>query len=228
MIEQRSEEWFRARLGSLGSSRVHEALAKNKSGGESAGRIRVRSDLARERMTGVFIPGYKSFAMLQGTEREPDARAAYREQLNAGKFGKTIEIEQIALVRHPRLRWAHASPDGLIGKDGILELKCPEAHTHEDTLLTQAVPDAYLKQAHWQMACTGRKWVDYVSWNPDWPEPMQLFVRRIKRDDAIIRKMETEIEVFLTEVRDRVVTHCRYYKITAVLTEPLLLEELAA
>jgi putative phage-type endonuclease len=206
---------------------VHEALAKVQRG-ESASRIRVRADLVRERMTGIYLPSYKSFAMMQGTEREPDARAAYQDNLNAGKFGKTIEVEQVALVRHPRIRWAHASPDGLIGKDGLVELKCPEAHTHMETLDSQTIPDQYLKQAHWQMACTGRKWVDFVSWNPEWPGIMRLWIRRIKRDPAIISKMEQEVGVFLTEVQDQVIRLCRHYAVTPALTEPLALEELAA
>ena len=220
---QRSDEWFQARLGSLGSSRVPDALAQTKTGW-GASRDRARADLIRERMSGIYVPGYKSFAMQQGTEREPAGRAAYQDRLNAGKFANTIEIEEVALVRHPKITWAHASPDGYVGKDGLVELKCPEAHTHLDTLDNEKIPDNYLKQAMWQMACTGRKWVDYVSYCPDWPLSMQLWVSRIKRDPAMIKKMEEQVVVFLHETQDQLTRICKRYGVKPALTAPVELE----
>jgi len=217
-MEQKSPEWFAARLGSLGSSRIAEATATIKSGGYGAGRDRVLADLVCEQITGASAEGFKSFAMVQGIEREPAGREAYLRHINKGRFDDEIMIKEIGLVRHPKIAWAHASPDGLVGKDGLLELKCPERHTHYDTLRTEKVPEQYVKQVQWQLTCTGRKWCDFASYNPDWPEPMQLWVRRLHRDPEMIKKLESEATIFVHELLERVAWSCKRYGITPAIT----------
>ena len=99
---------------------------------------------------------------------------------------------------------AGASPDGLVGTDGLLEIKCPFTATHIDTLLSGKVPDRYKTQMQWQMACTGRQWCDFVSYDPRLPEPMRLFITRVPRDNSAIRLMEIEVVAFLEELGDKI------------------------
>jgi predicted phage-related endonuclease len=131
--------------------------------------------------------------MQHGTETEPEARDAYC-------FYQGVTVDQVAFVPHPKIDQAGASPDGLVGDDGLVEIKCPNTATHLETLLGQAVPAKYADQMQFQMACTGRKWCDFVSYDPRMPEHMRLFVRRVQRDDARINHLETEIASFLFEM----------------------------
>lgn len=189
---QRSPEWYAARCGSLGASQVHEALARTKSGwGES--RANIRAALVAERLTGVPVDSYMNAAMRHGIDTEPKARAAY-------SFFRDREVREVGLITHPWIARAHASPDGLIDDDGMVEIKCPNTATHIDVLLSRNIPDKYVIQCQWQMACAGRAWVDFVSFDDRMPERMQLFVCRIVRDQARIGELEREVSVFLDEV----------------------------
>ena len=189
---QRSEEWRLARCGSLGASQIHEALARTKSGW-GASRANLRAALVAERLTGVPTEGYINAAMQHGIDTEPQARAAY-------SFFRDAEVVEVGLIRHPKIERSHASPDGLVGDGGMLELKCPNTATHIDTLLAGTIPDKYVIQALWQMACSGRQWVDFCSFDARLPERMRLFVKRIPRDEGRIAELETEVRTFLAEV----------------------------
>jgi predicted phage-related endonuclease len=131
--------------------------------------------------------------MQHGIDNEAAARNLYA-------FDVGQDVTETGFVLHPRIQWAGASPDGLVADDGLVEIKCPNTATHIETLLTEAVPAKYLHQMHWQMACTGRAWCDFVSYDPRLPAELRLFTRRIDRDDALIADMEREIEAFLAEV----------------------------
>ena len=123
----------------------------------------------------------------------------------AYEFMQDVTVEQIAFVAHPSIADAGASPDGLVGESGLVEIKCPNTATHIDTLIKQEIPAKYITQMMWQMACTGRKWCDFVSYDPRLPESMQLFVKRIERDDKLIAELENEVSIFLdTEVSTKV------------------------
>lgn len=189
---QGSDEWRRARAGSLGASRLHDAIARTKTG-YGASRANLMAELICERLTGVPAEKFISQAMQHGTETEPEARDAYC-------FYTGNTVEQVGLIRHPRIEQSHASPDGLIGDDGMLEIKCPQPAAHLETLTSQEIPARYITQMMWQMACTGRQWVDYVSYSPSFPENMRLFVKRIPRDDKRIAELESEIASFLLEM----------------------------
>jgi len=195
MLEQRSPEWHRARLGRLTASRVADMMATTKSGW-GAGRANYAWELAIERLTGEPTPSYCSPAMQWGIDQEDNARAAY--QIHA-----LATVEQVGFIEHPRL-FAGASPDGLIGDDGMVEIKCPNQATHGETLLNGTIDGKYVKQVQFQLACSGRAWCDFVSFDPRFPDPMRLWVKRIERDDALIAEIEAAADVFLTEVAETV------------------------
>jgi putative phage-type endonuclease len=193
MIEQRSPEWFAARAGKCTASRIADVMAKLKSGGESASRANYRAQLVAERLTGRVEESFQNAAMKWGTEAEPLARAAYEAD-------RGVIVAECGLIDHPRIAMAGASPDGLVGTDGVLEIKCPNTATHIATLLKRDAPAEYAAQMLWQMACTGRQWCDFVSFDPRMPAHLQLFVQRVDRDDAALAAMEAEVERFLGEV----------------------------
>ena len=196
MDEQRTAEWFQARLGKVTASRVADVIAKTKTG-YSASRENYMAQLVVERLTNTQAESFTNAAMQWGTDQEPFARAAY--ELKMG-----VMVDETGLVDHPTIPMAGASPDGLVGEDGLVEIKCPNTATHIDTLLTQTVPAKYITQMQFQMACTGRQWCDFVSFDPRMPQKAQIFIKRVLRDDSFIKEIESEIKKFLAEVSAKV------------------------
>ena len=196
MIEQRTPAWFQARCGSLGASSLHEAAAKTKTGW-GASRANLMARIVAERLTGVPQESYVNSAMQHGIDTEPEARSAYC-------FYHDVDVEEVGIVFHPRIKGTHASPDGLVGESGLIEIKCPNTATHIDTLFSQAVPDKYVLQMLWQMTCTGRAWCDFVSYDPRMPEDLRMFVRRVHRDDKRISELEVLVMTFLSEVSEKI------------------------
>ena len=203
-MEQRTDEWYAARLGKVTASRVADIIAKTKSG-YSTSRANYMAELVCERLTGKQGEFYQNAAMAWGTNTEPMARAAYEAVEGA-------LVVEVGFVSHPTIQMAGASPDGLIEEDGLVEIKCPITATHIDTLLTQTVPGKYMTQMMWQMACTGRQWCDFVSYDPRMPEHMQLFIKRVPRDNNVIIELEREVERFLTDLDDKIVALGKLYK----------------
>ena len=191
-VIQGSPEWFAQRLGKVTASRLVDVLAKVKVG-EAAARANYRAELVAERLTGKVAEGFSNAAMKWGTDCEPLARAAYEAE-----FG--LLVGEVGMIQHPAIPNTGASPDGLVSTDGLIEIKCPETKAHIDTLLSKSAPAKYVPQMQWQMACTGRAWVDFVSFDPRTPSDLQLFVCRVLRDDDLIRQYETEVCAFLAEV----------------------------
>jgi len=202
-ITQGSPEWKALRCGKVTASRVADVVARTKTG-YSASRANYLAQLIAERLTGTPAETYTNATMQHGVDTEPEARAAY-------EFYQGATVEQIAFVPHPKIDQAGASPDGLVGADGLVEIKCPNTATHLETLLGQAVPAKYIDQMQFQMACTGRKWCDFVSYDPRMPEHMRLFVRRVERDDKRIDFLETEIAGFLLEMAVKLAELNRVY-----------------
>jgi putative phage-type endonuclease len=194
--EQGSQEWLLERAGKVTASRIADLMAKTKSG-YGASRANYAAQLIAERLTGCVAPSFTNAAMIHGTETEPEARRAY-------EFFVDCDVQQVGFVPHPIINMAGASPDGLVGTDGLLELKCPNTATHIETLLTGTIPDKYFKQMQFQMACTDRKWCDFASYDPRMPERMRLFVKRVNRDAEAVGEIETEIRAFLTEIAAKV------------------------
>lgn len=191
-IIQGSPEWHAARLGKVTASRVADVIAKTKSGW-GAGRKNYMAELVAERLTGTTADSFTNAAMKWGNDTEPQARAAYEF------FGDAVVVE-VGFVDHPTIPTCGASPDGLIGDDGLIEIKCPNTATHIDTLLNKKIPGRYITQIQWQLACTGRQWCDFASFDPRMPENLRLFVQRIKRDSDMIIELETDIRMFLVEL----------------------------
>lgn len=200
---QGSEEWFANRIGLLTSSRIADAIrkAKRESTGELQCRADLRLELAVERITKKPMEHFVSKWMERGAEMEPMARAAYELRTDT-------RVRQVGFVLHPdreRLAWAGCSPDGLCG-DGLTEFKVPKSNTHAEYLLGECVPEMYIPQMMWQMACCpGYQWCDFVSYCPDFPEPLDLFICRLRRDEKRIAEMEAEASKFLAEVETVVV-----------------------
>lgn len=193
---QGTTEWRQARCGSLGASSLHEAVAKTKTG-YAATRANLMARLIAERLTGIPQDTYTNGAMAHGLETEPEARAAY-------SFMRDVDVIETGIVFHPRIRGSHASPDGLVGDDGLIEIKCPNTSTHIDLLLTGSVPDKYVIQMLWQMTCTGRQWCDFVSYDYRMPEDMQLYVRRFERDNERIQELEEAASGFIGEMEAKI------------------------
>jgi putative phage-type endonuclease len=191
-IIQGTDEWKALRLGKVTASRVADVVAKTKSG-YSTSRANYAAQLIAERLTGVVADSYTNAAMQHGTETEPEARAAY-------EFYQGVSVTEVAFVPHQSIDQAGCSPDGLVDEDGLVEIKCPNTATHLETLLGQAVPGKYETQMQFQMGCTGRKFCDFVSYDPRMPEHMRLFIKRVPRDDARIKELEAEVASFLLEL----------------------------
>lgn len=192
MMEQRSEEWFAIRLGKVTASRVADVVAKTKTGW-GASRANYKAQLVCERLTGCVELGYTNGAMQWGIDHEADALATY-------SFRQDADVMEVGFVDHPLIDMTGASPDGLIGADGLVEVKCPISATHIETLLGQSVPSKYLYQIQWQLACTEREWCDFASFDPRVPPSMQLFVERVYRDHDLIKILERDVSDFLAEV----------------------------
>ena len=195
-MEQRSTEWFNARLGKVTASRVADVIAKTKTG-YSTSRENYMAQLVCERMTGTQGESYSNAAMQWGTDQEPLARAAYEAI-------KDVLVDEVGFITHPTIIAAGASPDGLVSDDGLIEIKCPNTATHIDTLLSDKVPSKYNTQMQWQMACTGRKWCDFVSFDPRMPEGLQIFIQRVDFDEQYVKMLEAEITEFLGELETKI------------------------
>lgn len=193
---QRSEDWFAARLGKVTGSRVADLMAKTKTG-YSASRVNYMAELICERLTGAQGERFTNAAMQWGTDTEPQARAAYEILMDR-------PVVEEGFVLHSSIADFGASPDGLVAHDGLVEIKCPNTATHLETLLNETVPAKYVTQMQAQMACTGREWCDFVSFDPRLPGEMQMWVSRLHRDDAFIAAMESEISAFLAELNAKV------------------------
>ena len=191
--DQGTDEWRQARAGIATASQFKHVMSKINSG-EAASRRNYRIDLVVERLTGKPLEKFKSREMIQGTEREPDARMAYMIRTGA-------VVDQVGLVRHDEIECG-ASPDGLIGSDGGLEIKCPERSAHFEYLHQKAEPPEYTWQIQGCMWVCERQWWDFVSYNPDFPAHLQLIVRRIKRDEQAIAKLAAQVAKFMQEVLD--------------------------
>lgn len=192
-IEQNTPEWLALRTGAVTASRVKDVMAKLKNGGESAARASYKLELLTEVLTGRAAEHYVSQPMEFGIENEPLARTAY-------EIAQDVEVERIGYVKHPTIPRSGCSPDGLLGDDGLVEIKVPNTTTHLKYLIADAVPDEYIPQIMWQLACSGRQWCEFVSYDPRLPQDFSLFVKRLPRDEKLIASMEFEVVQFIEEL----------------------------
>lgn len=188
---QQTPEWFLARVGKATASRVKDIVAKTKTGA-AASRKNYAVELALERLTGSKKEGFTNAAMQHGIDQEPYAKLAYENR--TGQL-----IADVGFIDHPTIPMSGASPDGFSG-EGLIEIKCPNSATHLDNLLRGSADPEYLPQMYWQMAVTGRPWCDFVSFDPRFPEHLQLAIYRVNTDAQKIKELENEVSQFLTEV----------------------------
>ena len=201
-MEQRSAEWFSARLGKVTASKVDDVMVKVRNG-ESTYKRKYRMQLVTERLTNKVVPVFMNSAMAHGVEFEDKARVEYANKMKL-LIGK--DVREVGFIDHPTIKMAGASPDGLVGLNGLIEIKCPQPMTHTETLQTGVIAKKYIHQMQWQMACTGKKWCDFVSYHPDFPKEYQLFIKRVERDDDLISRCEESVSNFLKEVDDKIKT----------------------
>lgn len=201
--EQETEGWMLARAGNFTASRSADLMAKTRSG-PSASRANLIATLAVERITGECVATYTNAAMQRGTELEAEARDAY-------SFERGVSVAETGYVKHPTLAHVGASPDGLVGDEGLVEIKCPASmQKHLDALRTGAHAVEYRWQLQHQMMVTGREWVDAVSYDPRFPDGLQLAIVRVQRDEKAIKELmlsivvaEPEVQAIVEELRER-------------------------
>lgn len=209
MSDQRTPDWFAARVGKVTASKIADVCAKTRTG-YGASRANYMTDLMIERLTGRPTPYYCNQAMQWGTDQEASARSLY-EQVTLD------EVTEVGLIDHPSVSMTAASPDGLIGDDGLVEIKCPASATHAQFVIDGKIPDKYIKQMMWQLECTGRQWCDFVSYDPrfhpdfDANNPLvplfskhTLVIKRIELDDSALTEIRAEVVKFLAELDDMV------------------------
>lgn len=191
-MEQRTDDWFAARLGKITASRIADIL-QVAGKPETAKRRNYRTELICERLTGVRSESYTNEAMQRGIDLEPVARSVF-------EMYKLVTVVEVGFIDHPSIPMAGASPDGLIGDDAIIEIKCPQPNTHVETLMDGKVPTKYIPQIQWQLACTGRKVCYFTSYCPEMGNNLELAVFTVPRDDTYIKMLETEVERFNNEI----------------------------
>jgi putative phage-type endonuclease len=193
-MPQGSSEWLAARAGKVTASRISDVMASK----TTAAYRDYRAQIVAEILTGQHQEsGFTNVAMLWGIEQEKFARAEY-------ELACDWTVDEIGIVLHPTIERGAASPDGLVSTNGLVEIKCPKTATHLQTLIDKKQPRQYENQMLWQMACTGREWVDFVSYDPRLPEDLQLFVHRFDRDDKRIEEIEAAVTQFLSEVDEMI------------------------
>lgn len=189
-MDQRSIEWIQARLGHATGSRASDMLA----GKDTQARKGYITQLVTERLTGMSQDFYTNADMQRGIEIEPVARAAYQANYEL--------VDEVGFIKHPLIQWFGASPDGMVGKDGLVEIKCPRSTTHLEYIQAGKPPFKYIPQMMAQLSCTGRKWVDFVSFDNRFPEHLQLFVIRFEPNQEKLEEFENKVKEFLNEVHN--------------------------
>jgi len=192
-MEQRTDEWFEARLGKVTASRIVDVMARIKTG-YGASRGKYMDQLLDEIVTGNPTVGFTNAAMQHGIDTEPKARLYY--EILTGH-----DVEEVGFLVHPRIEQSGASPDGLVGGEGMIEIKCPNTSTHRQFLVTEKIERRYMLQMQWQMACADRAWCDFVSFdNRLLDVDRHGAVLRVERDQAMIEEIEHEVEEFIDEM----------------------------
>lgn len=201
---QRSPEWYQYRAGRVTGSRIADVVARNRpkkgqsEGDYTAKRAAYMKLIVAERLSGQAQGNGRVVRSLdERAALEPKARQAYQFY-----YGQKVQV--IGFIDHPQIQWAGCSPDGLIGEDGMTEFKAPDAAQHCEMMETGIIDEGYLAQIQFGLACSKRAWCDFGSYCPTMPEDMKLWVRRIPRNDLIIKAMESEVIKFTAEVDEKV------------------------
>lgn len=189
-IEQGSDEWKAIRLGIPTASRFKDVLAK----GEGKTRTSYMYQLAAETLTGQTDESYSNTYMDWGTENEPLARSAY-------EFIMSEIVEQVTFISNETF-YAGYSPDGLVGDNGLIEIKCPKTTTHIETVISGKMPSGHIPQVQGGLMVSEREWLDFISYDPRIKQSMAYFSVRVYRDDEYIEKLRLELIRFNNDLAD--------------------------
>ncbi len=195
-MEQRTAQWFQARLGKVTASNIYNVLSKTAKGLPTSKYEDYKIKLITERLTGETSPHYETEDMRWGIEHEEDALKEYA-------FIYDTEISQCGFIQHPTLKMAGASPDGLIGENGLIEIKCPRSANHMRFCIDNEIKPEYHAQMQFQMACTERQWCDFISYDPRFTgdsSHLRMKIKRIYRDDKQIEQINQAVQAFLAEI----------------------------
>ena len=197
MNPQERDAWVAKRVGKITASRMSDVVLRKKDGNPYSTYGDYQAEIILERLTGRATDHFVSKPMEIGIEREPEAAFAY-----AMETGQDLDFSDF--VDHPKIAMSGASPDRLVGSDGLLEIKCPQPKAHLDFLMIGVAPDNYYWQCQWQMACTGRAWCDLYYYNPDFPAHLQARAVRIERDAAHVEEAEEKVAEFHAKIERRI------------------------
>lgn len=193
-LKQGSDEWLAIKAGKFSASRAAALMAKGRGNQPSVTRANLIADIAAERLTGRYTEGFKSAAMERGNELEQEAREAY-------EFDRGVCVKTVGFIDHPSIAFCGCSPDGLLGDDGMVELKVQNAARHIKSLTSGAHAVEYRLQGQFQLFVTGRQWVEFVSYNPDFPPHLHLAITRAERNNEMIASFAGEIARAESEVQ---------------------------
>ncbi|GAA4667291.1 lambda exonuclease family protein [Bartonella pachyuromydis] len=199
-MQQRTAEWFQARLGKVTASNIYNILSKTAKGLPTSKYDDYKIKLITERLTGQTSPYYETEDMKWGIENEEDALREYA-------FIYDTEVKRCGFIQHPTIQMAGASPDGFVGEDGLIEIKCPRSTNHSRFIINNEIKPEYLAQMQFQMACTGRKWCDFISYDPRFTRDashLRMKIKRIYRDDKQIEQINQAVESFLVEIKQEI------------------------
>lgn len=186
-LEQGTQEWLQARCGTPSASKFDMIVTSTGSPSKQAKKYLYQ--LAGERVIGKPVESYKSAAMERGIEMEGEAADLYELLTDA-------EVKRVGICYSDEVKAFSCSPDRLIGEDGLLEIKCPEIHTHVEYLLSGTAPTDYFQQLQGQLLVTGREWVDFMSYYPG----LKPLIVRVKRDEKFLSALKGELETFCNEL----------------------------
>lgn len=193
-MKQGTQEWLDARLGWTTGSRIVE-IVKGTRGSYLASRKNYMAEKVIEILTDQSPEHFVSEAMQWGTDNEPLARSAY--EAITGNF-----VDEDGFVPHPTIPKLGASPDGIVGDDGCIEIKCPNSATHIKTLTGGKIDRTYIYQMQCEMMCLDKQWCDFISFDPRMPDNLQMFIQRMPRDEVVIAEIEIEVKKFQGELQE--------------------------
>lgn len=197
MIEQRTDEWFAQRLGKVTASNLDAVMATGRNGSPSVSRANYMSQLLIQRLGGASFDSVPMTDAIQwGIEKEDEARVNY-------EFDNDCDIEEVGFIDHPTIDMTGASPDGLVGSDGLVEIKCPNTTTHFEFIDSGKISRKYMLQMQWQMACTERSWCDFISYDPRLPTGLQMEIKRIHIDEEKVASITEKVKRFLYELDEK-------------------------
>jgi len=187
---QGTEEWLKKRLGKITGSTIHKIMSAKEN---SSTRSKLLQDLTLERISGSPTKNIVTGPMARGLELESEARKAY-ELVNK-------KVILTGFIDHPSIKQAGASPDGLIGEDGLIEIKCLNIKNHNDIVKKETLPKQYNLQIQFQLACTNREWCDFVAYHPESDHP--LYVKRVLPEYVLIKEIHEKAIIFVGEVEEK-------------------------